>query len=624
LGSSITINSNPAALVAQRRLGQTTQQLQGSFTRLSSGLRINKAADDAAGLAIAESLNVDTRVFTQAMRNVNDGISLTSIAEGTLQALSGIVTRQRELATQAANETLNLPQRRALNQEANALVDEFNRLVNSTEFNDLQLLNGTVGSIAIQAGYGAAGTISFATAAELARGVGAGTFQGRTSYATGWHPGGLSLADVNYDGNNDIIEADTWAGTFGVFLGNGNGSFKARQTYESGGYTDYSLVDDLNGDGVLDLTFSSHGSIAVLMGNVNGSFSSRTTYTSGAYQKSVASGDFNGDGKKDLVSTGHGEDTINIFIGRGDGTFQPRLSLAIGPDSHSVTTADFNGDGRDDMAVFSTGDNIGHVFLGKSDGTFAADKTFSAIGSASIWVQTGDLNGDGLYDLATADYWGGTSSVYLGRGDGSFNPAASYSIGVHPGHVLLRDYNGDGRLDILAENAGSSTVSILQGRGDGTFSPQISVATGATAYHMGAADLNNDGAIDLVTAECDSEYSLGVLFSNVAHVTTAPYLNIATVEGALEAMDSLDQMLERISGELAALGSTQSRLSVAYNTLSASAENYAGARSQIVDADIAWESAQLVRSKILQQAGAAVLAQANQSPALALKLLGAD
>ena len=110
---SITINSNIAALNAQRRLGQSTQSLRDTFSRLSSGLRINKASDDAAGLAIAESLKVDERVFNQAIQNANDGISALSIAEGSLDALQNITTRQLELAEQAANGVNSLEQRQA-------------------------------------------------------------------------------------------------------------------------------------------------------------------------------------------------------------------------------------------------------------------------------------------------------------------------------------------------------------------------------------------------------------------------------------------------------------------------------------------------------------------------------
>ena len=98
MGSSLTINTNVASLNAQRRLAESTASLQQSFERLSSGLRINTASDDAAGLAIASSLNVDSRVYSQGIRNTNDALSFYSIAEGALNSLVDITTRLRELA----------------------------------------------------------------------------------------------------------------------------------------------------------------------------------------------------------------------------------------------------------------------------------------------------------------------------------------------------------------------------------------------------------------------------------------------------------------------------------------------------------------------------------------------
>ena len=118
---SITIASNIASLQAQRKLSSATTRLSTVFERLASGSRINKASDDAAGLAIAESLRTDARVYAQAVRNVNDGISTLAIAEGALKQLSGIVVRQKELAEQAANGVYSTKQREALETEANAL-----------------------------------------------------------------------------------------------------------------------------------------------------------------------------------------------------------------------------------------------------------------------------------------------------------------------------------------------------------------------------------------------------------------------------------------------------------------------------------------------------------------------
>src|SRR5262245_4821543 len=108
---AVTINTNVAALNAQRRLGNSTQALRGSFERLSSGLRIVRAKDDAAGLAIADSLRADGRIASVAIRNANDGISLISIADGALDQMSSVLTRMAELAEQSANGVLAVTQR---------------------------------------------------------------------------------------------------------------------------------------------------------------------------------------------------------------------------------------------------------------------------------------------------------------------------------------------------------------------------------------------------------------------------------------------------------------------------------------------------------------------------------
>ena len=107
----VVINTNVASANAQRRLQESTRTLSKTFERLSSGLRINRASDDAAGLAVASSLSVDARVFTQGIRNLNDGVSAFSVAEGAVQQLENVVVRIKELAEQSANGTVTLKQR---------------------------------------------------------------------------------------------------------------------------------------------------------------------------------------------------------------------------------------------------------------------------------------------------------------------------------------------------------------------------------------------------------------------------------------------------------------------------------------------------------------------------------
>ncbi len=149
----LRINTNLFSINAQRNLGIHTKKLAGSFKRLSTGLRIASASDDAAGLAISERLRAQVRSLDQAKRNANDGISLTQTAEGALDETSSILIRLRELAVQASNGTVNSTDRDTLNQEFSALVSEIDRISTSTTFNGTSLLSSNT-SISLQVGSG--------------------------------------------------------------------------------------------------------------------------------------------------------------------------------------------------------------------------------------------------------------------------------------------------------------------------------------------------------------------------------------------------------------------------------------------------------------------------------------
>jgi len=141
--SSMTLQTNVASLRAQRNLGRSEKGLNTSMGRLSSGLRINQASDDAAGLAISEKLRASVRGLAQAQRNANDGISLLQTAEGALNEVSDMLVRMRELSVQAANGTLGNSERISLHDEFEQLRQEINRIADVTEFAGTKLLNGT-------------------------------------------------------------------------------------------------------------------------------------------------------------------------------------------------------------------------------------------------------------------------------------------------------------------------------------------------------------------------------------------------------------------------------------------------------------------------------------------------
>jgi len=157
----LTINTNVMSLNAQRNLGKSQGALAKSMQRLSSGLRINSAKDDAAGLAISDRMTSQIRGLNQAARNANDGISLAQTAEGALQESTNILQRMRELAVQSANDTNTSSDRSSLQAEVSQLISELDRIADTTAFNGKVLLDGSLGSSTFQVGANSGQTISF-------------------------------------------------------------------------------------------------------------------------------------------------------------------------------------------------------------------------------------------------------------------------------------------------------------------------------------------------------------------------------------------------------------------------------------------------------------------------------
>lgn len=171
---AVVINTNVASLGAQRTLNRTTGALQRNIERLSSGQRINRAADDAAGLGISENLRAQTRSLAQAERNSNDGISMIQVAEAAMNEQAGTLTRLRELAIQSANGVLTGTERSFIDAEATALVNEVTRISAVTEFNGITMIASGAAAINMQVGLNATGndTISVAFSATDAATLG--------------------------------------------------------------------------------------------------------------------------------------------------------------------------------------------------------------------------------------------------------------------------------------------------------------------------------------------------------------------------------------------------------------------------------------------------------------------
>jgi flagellin-like hook-associated protein FlgL len=612
--SRLTINSNIASLNAQRNFTTATKKLSESYTRLSSGLRINRAVDDAAGLSISESLKADTRLFNQGVRNLNDGVSVLSIADGALNELSNITIRLRELATQSANGTLGNKQRLALDQEAQSLSKEYNRIARTTEFNGRKLFDGDFGDLSLAAGGGKNTLIE----SGLGGGIGDGTFQERNSYVTGNNASSISVFDFNRDSYDDIVTTNL-SGSISVLLGNADGSFGTEQQYSAGVNPIRSAVNDFNSDGIVDILVTDYaGGFSVLIGNSNGTFKNRISYAQSFPLVSIDLVDLNNDGKLDLVSDGGNE--INLFFGNSDGSFTARTSINSGPFSSLGGVKDLNSDGILDLISINGASSTIGVWFGNTNSTFKASITFG-VGSISYGLSINDFNNDGVFDIASADHGSNTISVILGNRNGSFNQRSIYATGLAVTSISAADFNGDGIIDLFSSERDSNSVSIFLGNVDGSFKSRTSLATGTSPTFVNYADVNDDGVLDISSTDQNSG-TFSVFIGNIRDgIGALQSFSLKTKFESQEAMSYLEDALNRITKQRGHIGAFQSRVETATNNLQQASLAYSEANSRITDADIAEESSKLTANQIIQQAAASVLGQANLQPQLVLGLL---
>ncbi|QJY34542.1 flagellin [Diaphorobacter sp. JS3050] len=516
-----TINTNVASLTAQRNLGISQGSLNTTINRLSSGLRINSAKDDAAGLAISERFTTQIRGMNQAARNANDGISLAQVAEGALAGAGNILQRVRELAVQSANATNSASDRQALNAEVNQLTAELDRIAKTTEFNGRKLLDGSFTSAQFQVGANANQTIT-ATSANF------------SSNAYGNYRVGAKAATA----------ADT-AGD--LTLGSVPGAVLAQ-----GG----SGASAITGN---DLT-------------INGAFGSTTfSYDPGATAKDVAAL-VNAQTEKTGVSA-----SARTEVGLGD--FQPGSS-------YTLQLASDNGSAQPVTISFTVGSPLNADSLSEAAKAFndAAAKTgiVARVGNDGQGVVLTNAAGNDIKIINNSQV--GTD---LGIYEPNSNPATAIA--------------GTGT---LAEAAAAPWAD-----GDATFiTGQIALDSPKSFSAVDAGGASPGGFLIDSTA-------------TASQLQTVQNMDVSTVDGANRTLAIVDAAISAISGQRANYGALQSRFETAIANLNVSSENMSASRSRILDADFAQETANLSRAQILQQAGTAMVAQANQIPQGVLALL---
>lgn len=474
------INTNTASLNAQRNLSTSQSALSTSLQRLSSGLRINSAKDDAAGLAISERFTSQIRGLDQAKRNANDGVSLLQTAEGSLASTGNILQRVRELSVQSSNATNSAGDRKAIQAEVGQLLSEADRISQTSEFNGLKLLDGSFGTASFQVGANAGQTIQ-ATTANF-----------RTS---------------NY-GNNQSSAAPPATTTTG---------------------TAYAAVSfDIQGLKKATVAVTTTDSAQGLAAKINGS-TADTGVTATAKTEEEA-----------------------IFTAAGVYT------LAVTADN---TTA--------------------------SNVTFTVGATADAAGLASAVSAFNDVSS--------------TTGVTA-----TLNKAKT-------GLVLT---NVSGNTITLKNESTTSSFTAASMDVTGATTTAAAVVTGDTAKSMGYISMNSDKGFSIGTVATGSGVKAGA-----ADLQAVSTIDVSTVDGSNKALKILDAALSSVNSQRASFGALQSRFETAVSNLESTSENLSASRSRIQDTDFASETAKLTRGQILQQAGTAMLAQANSLPNGVLSLL---
>ncbi len=363
-------------------------------------------------------------------------------------------------------------------------------------------------------------------AVSLFVGNGVGTFASRKCSSRGLCSTGIgpiAIAVGNFMGKAkevDMVVVNSASNTISVMLGNGR-NFNAPRNYSVGHGPTSVAVADVNGDGFQDLvvTNGTDNTVSILLGNGKGGFTAQTPVAVGTTPVSVAIADFNGDHVPDLAVANSTGNNVSILLGVGNGTFQPATNIAAGQYPQSVAIGDFNGDGHFDLAVADGAGNNVTILLGNGNGTFQPGVQYAS-GAKTVFALVADVNGDNKQDLVVvnADLLPGRLTILFGNGDGTFQTGLNYESTkrerfLTPQGIVSGDFNCDGKADLAVANTGANSVNLLTGNGNGTFQPAASLNTRNHPVSIVTADFNHDGKPDLAVVNSLSG-DVTVLLSN--------------------------------------------------------------------------------------------------------------
>ncbi len=578
----LVVNTNVASLNAQRQLLQIGSELDQASERLSSGRRINSAADDAAGLAISNRQTAAIRGLDQAVRNANDGISLIQTAEGALEESTNILQRMRELAIQSSNGIYSDTDRATLNAEVQQLKAELDRIAETTAFNGQNILDGSLGEVALQVGDQSGQTMSF-------------EIQGFSSSSLGGSGGDL-IGEALTGGTSDLFAV---------------------------------TASDLEINDVAISSLTSSTSLNDALDTINADLDGK-----GAEVSALVSSQGNSIGDGQLIA---GTDTLTLAVVDGDGNSQSYVltgtssldELADKINSDTAITASVSDDGNlvlsqeGVVSISVSGSGTKALDAAGFDGT-ETDSNFRLVVSDTSGGNGLKIEAASGATTATVNALGVNLNDDDGNTLGIALTASSFSD-LNAGDLIV---NG---VEIGEISAGTSTAAMVTNVIEAI--NKVSGETGVVAFEAGDGSNDQIGLRATDGSVVAVEYGENATDANVLAATglqeqnaavgagSVAGVDISTVAGAQSAIDVIDQALEQINSTRADMGAINNRLDFTVSNLSSISEKTSAARSRVVDADFASETAQLSRAQVLQQASQAMLAQANARPQQVLALL---
>ena len=616
------INHNLPALNAYNKLVLNNKGMANSLEKLSSGLRINRAADDAAGLAISEKMRSQIRGLDQAVRNAQDGISLIQTAEGALNETHSILQRMRELSVQAANDTYTSEDRQQIQLEINQLTQEIDRIAATTQFNGKLLLNGDSSALTStsdiltkvfmrgalrvvdQFGQKAAGGGNYKI--EIISQTGGYSEMLKTDIMRIKHAvdGDKSKIGTIATGETKLYDIERFWDASGNFIlenpqtltltqGNGN---KATVTIDSSD-TILSLVEKLN------------NAIAGVDAN-NGLQQAKALVTPSLSLDAVLSGAMgmwvryvtDAPGKLIQATDGNGDYVFSAGTGTAGDTTLGDPVMVSGPLDTGIVKVNTGGGAH---AVAGTliiesaiNGNDGRIAFSGSDAILAALglQTVRAAKEVSFQVTIKDAH----TNKAIAP---------------SVTIAGNYLVGlIHPNVDVRFDSTiGIGVVGTAATGAAGSTIVMTGSHFEFTFGAAGS--TGITFVHIADRTL-------VLHVGANQLQDIGVGIANLgAAALGVDNILVSDNARANQAIGKLDLAINRVSSERAKLGAIQNRLDHTINNLTVASENLTASESRIRDVDMAKEMMNFTKYQILANAATAMLAQANIMPQMVLQLL---